>query len=69
MTDINNLRAKILNLCGEYAEEVFNNNKKFVKGKTQVPVSGKLINNEEIQFAVDSCLDGWFTTGRFADEF
>ena len=34
-----------------------------------MPVSGKLIGKEEIQFAVDACLDGWFTTGRFAEQF
>ena len=31
--------------------------------------TGKIIGTEEIQYAVNACLDGWFTTGRFAEKF
>ena len=34
-----------------------------------MPVSGKVIGAEDICSVVDSALDGWFTTGRFAKEF
>jgi len=63
------LRTEILKLTGEYAKIVFEKDSEFIPGETHVPVSGKLIGKEEIQFAVDSCLDGWFTTGRFAEQF
>ena len=63
------LRKRILELTGEYAKAVFETERTFVPGETHVPVSGKLIGTEEIQNAVDSSLDGWFTTGRFAKEF
>ena len=69
MSNAEELRAKILEMAGEYAKLVFHKENEFIPGKTHVPVSGKLIGKEEIQFAVDSCLDGWFTTGRFAEQF
>ena len=34
-----------------------------------VPVSGKVIDGEDIAAVVDSALDGWFTTGRFNEKF
>ena len=34
-----------------------------------MPVSGKVIDAADIQTVVESALDGWFTTGRFAREF
>ena len=63
------LRQKVLELVEEYAREEFESEKPFIPGKTHIPVSGKVIATEEIQYAVDACLDGWFTTGRFADQF
>ena len=69
MSDAEQLRSQILNLTGEYAKLLFEKDSEFTPGETHVPVSGKLIGREEIQFAVDACLDGWFTTGRFAEQF
>lgn len=63
------IRNDILNTVGDYAEKVFNQNLEFIPSKTHVPVSGKLIGKEEIQLAVDACLDGWFTSGRFSKQF
>ena len=34
-----------------------------------MPVSGKVIDTSDIQAVVDSALDNWFTTGRFAQDF
>ncbi len=41
----------------------------FVAGESDVPVSGKVFDSTEIQSLVESALDGWFTTGRFAARF
>ena len=62
------LRQQILELTAEYHAEAFPR-KDFVAGETAVPVSGKVIDAADIQAVVDSALDGWFTTGRFAREF
>ena len=69
MSDKERLRKQILNLAGMYAETVFEQEWEFIPGETHIPVSGKLIGKNEIKFAVDACLDGWFTTGRFAEQF
>lgn len=36
---------------------------------TPVPVSGKVFDAEDVQYAVDAALDFWLTAGRFAEEF
>ncbi|NUN63499.1 lipopolysaccharide biosynthesis protein RfbH [Pseudanabaena biceps] len=43
--------------------------KDFVEGKTYVPVSGKVFDESEVVNLVDSSLDFWLTTGRYATEF
>jgi CDP-6-deoxy-D-xylo-4-hexulose-3-dehydrase len=62
------LRDRILELTAEYHAEAFPG-REFVPGGSVVPVSGKVIGAEDICSVVDSALDGWFTTGRFAKEF
>jgi CDP-6-deoxy-D-xylo-4-hexulose-3-dehydrase len=62
------LRKQILELTAEYHAEAFPA-REFVAGTSVVPVSGKVIGAEDICSVVDSALDGWFTTGRFAKEF
>jgi CDP-6-deoxy-D-xylo-4-hexulose-3-dehydrase len=41
----------------------------FKPGQSPVPVSGKVIDGGDLSSVVDSALDCWFTTGRFAEEF
>jgi CDP-6-deoxy-D-xylo-4-hexulose-3-dehydrase len=62
------LRQRILNLTAEYFVEAFPA-RAFVAGQSAVPVSGKVIDASDIQAVVDSALDSWFTTGRFAQDF
>src|SRR5271155_1055678 len=62
------LRKQIMELTAEYHAEAFPA-REFVAGTSVVPVSGKVIGAEDICSVVDSALDGWFTTGRFAREF
>lgn len=42
---------------------------KFIPGKTYIPVSGKVFDHEEIDNAIQAAKDGWWTEGRFAQEF
>jgi CDP-4-dehydro-6-deoxyglucose reductase, E1 len=62
------LREQIRALTVEYHAEAFPA-KEFVPGSSVVPVSGKVIGADDICSVVDSALDGWFTTGRFAKDF
>ena len=41
----------------------------FIAGETPIPVSGKVLDAEDIAYLVDASLDGWLTSGRFTDEF
>jgi CDP-4-dehydro-6-deoxyglucose reductase, E1 len=43
--------------------------KQFIPGQTYVPVSGKVFDEQELVKLVDSSLDFWLTTGRYAAEF
>ncbi|SDG70097.1 lipopolysaccharide biosynthesis protein RfbH [Mucilaginibacter sp. P19] len=40
-----------------------------VPGKNYIPVTGKVLDEEDILFGVEAALDGWLTTGRFANKF
>ena len=62
------LRQQILALCSQYFEEAFPASE-FKPGISPVPVSGKVIDAADLRSVVDSALDCWFTTGRFADDF
>ncbi len=62
------LRDRILDLVSEYHELAFAS-QPFVPGETPVPVSGRVFDAEDMRSLVDSSLDFWLTTGRFAAQF
>jgi len=62
------LRRQILALTAEYHAEAFPV-RAFVPGVSGVQVSGKGIGADDIQAVVESGLDSWFTTGRWAKRF
>jgi len=40
-----------------------------IPGENYIPVTGKVLDEEDILLGVDAALDGWLTAGRFANEF
>ena len=68
MSRADELRSQIREMVSAYHREAFPAGP-FVPGETPVPVSGRVFDEEEIQYLVDSSLDFWLTTGRFADQF
>lgn len=62
------LRQAILKLVAEYQAAAFPQHA-FTPGATSVPVSGRVFDAAEMQMLVDSALDFWLTTGRFAAQF
>jgi CDP-6-deoxy-D-xylo-4-hexulose-3-dehydrase len=62
------LRERILALVAEYHAEAFAASP-FIPGETHVPVAGRVFDETEMQSLVDSALDFWLTTGRFAAKF
>jgi CDP-4-dehydro-6-deoxyglucose reductase, E1 len=62
------IKNNILDLVDNYSNINFNE-KEFVPGVSEVPVSGKVIGALEIKNMVEASLDGWLTTGRFNQKF
>jgi CDP-6-deoxy-D-xylo-4-hexulose-3-dehydrase len=62
------LRQQIRDLTAQYCSDL-SRPAEFIPGVSPVPVSGKVIDGADISAVVDSALDGWFTTGRFAETF
>ncbi len=61
-------REQILSLVKEYYEEEFSK-KEFIEGKTLIPFAGRIFDDNELVKLVDSSLDFWLTTGRYAAQF
>lgn len=64
----NDLKRQILELVARFHRENHAPGK-FVPGESKIPVSGKVFDAEDMMSLVDSSLDFWLTTGRFAEEF
>ena len=62
------LRGQILKLTREYQKVAFPE-RPFLGGISVVPVSGKVFDDAELVNLVDSSLDFWLTTGRYAEIF
>ena len=69
MTENNftNLNSSLTKELSSIIEKNINN--EIVPGKDYIPVSGKLIDPNDILFGVDATLDAWLTTGRYAKQF
>ena len=62
------LRQEIATLVEQYHQAAFPA-KPFLGGISTLPVSGKVFDADEMQHLVDSSLDFWLTTGRYAEQF
>ena len=43
--------------------------KRPVPGENYIPVTGKIVDEEDLLFGIDAVMDGWLTTGRFGPQF
>jgi CDP-6-deoxy-D-xylo-4-hexulose-3-dehydrase len=66
--DAQRIRAEILDRVRAYFAAAYEE-RPFRPGEDGVPVSGRVFDEREIVSLVDSSLDFWLTTGRFADRF
>lgn len=64
-------RADILEAVRSYARVDLDaaRNIEFQPGTSPVPVSGKVLDPDDISALVDASLDGWLTAGRFTESF
>lgn len=66
--DSEQIRNQIAQLVKLYYRSEFSA-REFVPGEALVPVAGRVFDETEIQCLVESSLDFWLTTGRFANRF
>lgn len=66
--ELGKLRGRIAALVTEYAR-ISCGSRPFEPGVTPIPVSGKVIGDQELLNLVEASLDGWLTAGRFNEEF
>lgn len=64
MTELENKKEEILSMVKNFGKLKYQN-KKFNKNTDPVPVSGKVIDHEDLVNLVDSSLEAWLTTGRY----
>ena len=67
-TELDLLRNKALDASRAFAEKSLEKSE-FRPGESVVPVSGKVLDPDDLVSLVDSSLDGWLTAGRFTAEF
>lgn len=68
MSRADELRQQIRELTADYFRAAFAP-KEFVPGEMPVQVAGRVFDAAEMESLVDSALDFWLTTGRFAEQF
>ncbi len=61
------IREDILKLVREYHGA--SKGQVFIEGKSSIPFAGRIYDEKEMVNLVDSSLDFWLTTGRYAEEF
>ena len=62
------IRIQLSELIRRYHESEFAV-RKFIPGETSVPIAGRVFDETDICYLVDSALDFWLTSGRFALDF
>ncbi|MEA5468840.1 lipopolysaccharide biosynthesis protein RfbH [Spirulina sp. 06S082] len=62
------LRLDVLKAAEKYYQFKFSQ-QEFIPGETYIPASGKVLDERELFALLDSSLDLWLTTGRYAEKF
>jgi CDP-6-deoxy-D-xylo-4-hexulose-3-dehydrase len=66
--ELESLRTAALEASRAFAEKSLQKSE-FIPGESVVPVSGKVLDADDLVALVDSSLDGWLTAGRFTRDF
>lgn len=61
-------REQILTMVGEYCRQFHNQEKPFAEGD-RIPYASRVYDEKEMTNLVDSALDFWLTSGRYAEQF
>jgi len=66
--DAENIKQEIFKNVKKYYKSQFSK-KEFIPGKSKINYAGRVFDEKEIISLVDSALEFWLTTGRFAEKF
>tara|TARA_B110001452_G_C15220392_1_gene423079 strand:- start:110 stop:1411 length:1302 start_codon:yes stop_codon:yes gene_type:complete len=66
--DKTNQVDEIIKLSNKYFED-FKSEIPFIPNISSIPVSGKVLDKEDLEYLIRSSLDMWLTSGDFTDEF
>ncbi len=64
---LTNIDSEVLKLLLPVLQK--NTNKVIIAGENYIPVTGKVIDEADLLYGIDSVMDGWLTTGRFGKKF
>ena len=65
--ELKNISASLeIDLKNKIRENI---NKPIIAGEDYISVTGKVLDEEDLLCGVDAAMDGWLTTGRFANQF
>jgi CDP-4-dehydro-6-deoxyglucose reductase, E1 len=69
-----NISSKFTNIDESLLETLLpilkkNTQKEIIPGENYIPVTGKVIDEQDLLYGIDSVMDGWLTTGRFGKKF
>lgn len=53
-------------LISSFAKNI---SKQIIPGENYIPVTGKVIDEEDVLLGIDAMMDAWFTAGRFSEQF
>ena len=68
-SELENIENQIIELTKSYFDLKQSSENSFVPSISAVPVSGKVLDSEDISNMVSSSLEGWLTSGDFTDKF
>lgn len=67
LTKFTNIDSEVLALLLPILKK--NTQKDIIPGENYIPVTGKVIDEQDLLYGIDSVMDGWLTTGRFGKKF
>lgn len=58
-------------LDNDYLKDRINQkiNRTIIPGENYIPVTGKVLTQEDLFYGIEAVVDGWLTAGRFSDQF
>ena len=67
--ELENIENQIIELTKSYFDLKQSSESSFIPNISAIPVSGKVLDSQDISNLVSSSLEGWLTSGGFTDKF